>query len=88
MVYLHWMILAVYVVVIVATMTAVLMDNRQPVKTMAWLMVLVFLPVVGIVLYFFFGQNIRKERMISSPSAPCSNLPNSRTSIFPKTSFR
>lgn len=68
MVYLHWMILAVYVVVIVATMTAVLMDNRQPVKTMAWLMVLVFLPVVGIVLYFFFGQNIRKERMISQRS--------------------
>lgn len=68
MVYLHWMILAVYVVVIVATMTAVLMDNRQPVKTMAWLMVLVFLPAVGIVLYFFFGQNIRKERMISQRS--------------------
>jgi len=68
MVYLHWMILAVYVVVIVATMTAVLMDNRQPVKTMAWLMVLVFLPVVGIALYFFFGQNIRKERMISQRS--------------------
>ena len=44
------------------------MDNRQPTKTMAWILVLVFLPIVGIVLYIFFGQNIRKERFISQRS--------------------
>ena len=42
------------------------MDNRQPTKTMAWILVLVFLPIV--VLYIFFGQNIRKERFISQRS--------------------
>ena len=26
----------------------VLLDNRQPVKTMAWIMVIIFLPVVGL----------------------------------------
>ena len=31
----------------------VLLDNRQPVKTMAWIMVIIFLPVVGLLFYVF-----------------------------------
>lgn len=46
----------------------VLMDNRQPAKTMAWALVIFFVPVVGIVLYIFFGINTRKERMMSKRS--------------------
>src|SRR5574344_9365 len=68
MVYFHWLFLIVYGLIVIATMIAVLMDNRQPAKTMAWLLVLAFLPAVGIVLYFFFGQNIRKEKLISEKS--------------------
>jgi cardiolipin synthase len=49
-------------------MVAVLMDNRQPAKTVAWVMVLSFIPVVGVIIYFFFGQNFRKERIISQRS--------------------
>lgn len=64
----EFIIISVYVVVTLATMVAVLMDNGQPAKTMAWIMVLIFLPVVGFVLYFFFGRNTRKERMISQRS--------------------
>ena len=44
------------------------MDNRQPAKTMAWILALWFLPLVGLVLYIFFGQNRRKERYISQTS--------------------
>ena len=68
MIYVHWLILTVYVLAVVATMVTVLIDNRQPAKTMAWILVLVFLPIVGIVLYFFFGQNTRKEKLISQQS--------------------
>lgn len=64
----EFIIISVYVVVTLAAMVAVLMDNGQPAKTMAWIMVLIFLPVVGFVLYFFFGRNTRKERMISQRS--------------------
>ena len=35
MVYLHWTILAIYTVTIVAAMVTVLMDRRQPAKTIA-----------------------------------------------------
>lgn len=44
------------------------MDNRQPAKTIAWVLVLLFVPVVGIVLYIFFGQNTRKMKLISGRS--------------------
>lgn len=68
MIYIHWLFLLVYTLVIAIAMLKVLMDNRQPAKTLAWLLVLSFLPMVGIVLYFFFGQNTRKEKLISKHS--------------------
>ena len=43
----------------------VILDNRSPVKTMAWILVLFFLPLAGLILYLFFGRSTRKERLIS-----------------------
>ena len=63
--YLHWIFFILYMTLAVAAIVTILLDNRQPAKTMAWVLVLIFLPLVGIVLYFFFGQNVRKERTIS-----------------------
>lgn len=65
---LYQILLYVYIVATVIAMTSVLMDRRQPAKTIAWLLVLLFLPVIGFILYFFFGQNVRKERIISQQS--------------------
>ena len=55
-------------VLIAATIIHVIMDNRQPAKTMAWALVIFFVPVVGIVFYLFFGINHRRERMVSQRS--------------------
>ena len=68
MIYFHWFFLLIYGLIVIAVMIAVLMDNRQPAKTMAWILVLTFIPAIGIVLYFFFGQSIRKEKLISEKS--------------------
>ena len=68
MIYVHWIFIVLYVAVIVGIMLTVLMDNRQPSKTIAWVLVLLFVPVVGIVLYIFFGQNTRKMKLISGRS--------------------
>lgn len=43
----------------------ILSENRNPVKSLAWVTVLLLLPVVGLVLYIFFGRNIKNKRMIS-----------------------
>ena len=64
MIYVHWLFFVVYSIIIIITMVRVLMDNRQPAKTMAWMLVLMFIPFLGIILYIFFGQNTRKERKI------------------------
>lgn len=68
MIYIHWLIFVIYAVVVVLTMITILMDNRQPAKTMAWILVLWFIPLLGIILYFFFGQNIRREHIVSKKS--------------------
>ena len=66
--FLHDIWLVAYAIVVVGVMVRVVMDNREPTKTMAWLLVLWFLPLLGIVLYFFFGQDTRRERLVSQRS--------------------
>ena len=56
---------ALMVIVALAAIIHVLMDNRQPAKTMAWVLVIGFIPIIGVVFYLFFGINHRKERIIS-----------------------
>jgi cardiolipin synthase len=57
-----------YLIFIIGTIVVIILDNRNPVHTIAWILVLVFLPFVGIVLYFFFGRNFRRERIITKKS--------------------
>lgn len=64
MIYIHWIVLVAYTVIAIVAMITVLMEHRQPAKTIAWVLVLSFLPLVGIVLYFFFGRRTRKDRHI------------------------
>lgn len=64
MIYIHWIVLVAYYVVAIIAMITVLMEHRQPAKTIAWVLILSFMPLVGIILFFFFGQRIRKDRYI------------------------
>lgn len=68
MVIIDWIIIAVYIFTVLGALLTVLMENRQPAKTIAWVLVLMFVPVAGIMFYFFFGRNVRKERYISRQS--------------------
>ena len=55
----------VWQVIAVLTIVHVVPDNRQPAKTMAWALVIYFVPIVGVGFYLFFGINTRKERYVS-----------------------
>ncbi len=46
----------------------VVMDNKQPAKTVAWALVIYFVPIVGLVAYLFFGINTRRERLVEQRS--------------------
>lgn len=65
---LQGLLFILYQMVVIGAVIHVLMDNRQPAKTMAWALVIYFVPVIGIIAYIFFGVNTRKERMVSRRS--------------------
>ncbi len=54
-----------YVLSIITVILVILGENRNPVKSLAWVTVLILLPAVGLILYIFFGRNIKNKRMIS-----------------------
>ena len=55
-------------IIAIGAIIHVVLDNRQPAKTMAWALVIYFLPIFGVIAYIFFGVNRRKERFISRRS--------------------
>jgi len=61
-------ILLIWQVIAIMAVIHVIMDNRQPAKTMAWVLVIWFIPVAGVVFYLFFGINTRRERHVSERS--------------------
>ena len=73
--YLSWIFYPIYAIVTLGALLAVLMDHRQPAKTVAWVLVLVFLPVVGIVIYFFSSGRTH-GKSVSFPSVHLTNSPN------------
>ena len=52
---------AALVVVIVGVVAALLTDDRDPSVVLAWLFVILLIPVLGVVAYFFIGRNHRRE---------------------------
>jgi cardiolipin synthase len=44
------------------------MENRNPVKSIAWIVVLILVPIIGFVFYLFFGKNIRRQIVLSRRS--------------------
>lgn len=54
-----------YGATILGLIGVIISENRSPVKSLAWTTILLLLPLVGIVLYIFFGRSIKNRRMIS-----------------------
>ena len=50
--------------IIIGTILVIIFENRNPVKTIAWCMVLTFMPVIGLLLYIVFGMDNRQRRQI------------------------
>jgi len=43
----------------------IILENRDPVKTISWFLVILLIPVVGVIFYILFGQNYRKQKIFS-----------------------
>ena len=54
-----------YVVTALGAMIVIISENRNPLKTISWVLILLLLPLVGLIIYYFFGEDGRKQRLIS-----------------------
>lgn len=54
---------------VVFIMIVLVLENDDPVHTLAWILVLLYIPIVGFVLYLFFGRNWRKTRLFNRKGA-------------------
>ena len=57
--------MTIYAITVIVILCVIVSENRNPVKSLAWVTVLILLPLVGVVLYLFFGRSIKNTRMIS-----------------------
>ena len=54
-----------YAITIISCIVVVLSENRNPIRSLAWVIALIFLPGIGLVFYLFFGRSLRGRTMIS-----------------------
>lgn len=57
--------LATYVYTVVSSIVVVLLENKHPVRTSAWIMVLIFVPFIGLLLYVVVGRSYHRQGNIS-----------------------
>ena len=66
-----WIIIAIislYIIIAASAVIEVVLDNHQPYETIAWILVIMTIPVIGLLFYYFFGQDIRREKILSRKS--------------------
>lgn len=63
----NWILVAeiVYIIVIILVCARVIYDTQSTTKTLAYLLAIVFLPFVGMIIYFSVGINYRKRKIYS-----------------------
>lgn len=54
-----------YAISILVVVILIILENRSPLKTISWVLVLLLLPGLGFIFFIFFGQNFRKEKIIA-----------------------
>lgn len=57
-------LMVLYILTVLTIVGVVVSENRNPVKSMAWVLVLLLLPVVGLVIYLFFGRSLKGRNSI------------------------
>lgn len=58
-------LMVLYALTVLTVIIVVLSENRNPVKSMAWVLVLVLLPVLGLVIYLIFGRSLKGMSLTS-----------------------
>lgn len=57
-------LIALYWLIVLSVVLIIISQNRNPIKALPWILVVLLLPVAGLVLYIFLGEDLRHVRII------------------------
>ncbi|HSP11142.1 MAG TPA: cardiolipin synthase [Salegentibacter sp.] len=60
-----WLVIGLNYLFVFITAGYEIMHNREPAKTISLLFALVVLPVIGLIIYYFFAQEFRKDKIFN-----------------------
>ncbi len=58
-------LLIIYFVVVISCVVVVVSENKNPIRALSWTLALLFLPVIGVIFYLFFGRSLKGKAMVS-----------------------
>jgi len=61
----YYVFLIIYYFFIFSLVIKILLEQKDPAKTIGYVLVLIFIPVFGLLVYQLFGQNLRKEKILN-----------------------
>ncbi len=64
----HWItfsLVILYFVVVISCVVVVVSENKNPIRAISWTLALLFLPVIGVIFYLFFGRSLKGKAMVS-----------------------
>lgn len=53
----------IFIINIFLVAIVVIFERRNPVATVAWILLLVFVPILGFLMYIFLGQNLQRKKL-------------------------
>ncbi len=65
----EWYWVVPFILAYVGVILMILLENKNPTKSIAYIMLLALVPVLGLVVYYFFGRDYRKQRLFSIKGA-------------------
>ena len=67
--YLSITLIICYYILVLLAVIKLLLENKNPLKTHSYLLVMVLIPIVGLLIYILFGQDYRRNKMFSRKAA-------------------
>ena len=53
----------IFIINIFLVLIVVIFERRNPVATLSWILLLVFVPILGFLMYIFLGQNLQRKKL-------------------------
>jgi cardiolipin synthase len=65
----QWYWVVPFILAYLGVILTILLDNKNPAKSIAYILLLALVPVLGLVVYYFFGRDYRKQRLFNLKGA-------------------